>query len=82
MWTWINLFEIFFALPLCLAMVPIQGIPVSGISENIRSGFHCLLEGGTFDKNHCENSTNKKRPILSVFSSLVVLGVHFVFGFR
>ena len=58
MWTWINAFEILFALPLCLAMVPIQGIKVSGISANIRDGFSCLLEGDKFLHNECEDRKN------------------------
>jgi len=45
MWAWVNFFEILFALPLVLGIVPIQGLSFSEIPNNVADGYDCLLMG-------------------------------------
>jgi hypothetical protein len=58
MWTWINLFEIFFALPLVLVIIPIQGLSIHDIPSNVGDGYQCLLEAHPSLKgDECANGT-------------------------
>lgn len=43
MWTWVNVWEIVFALPLVLVILPIQGIPASMWGQNIANFFSCFF---------------------------------------
>jgi CRT-like, chloroquine-resistance transporter-like len=45
LWFWLNVFEFICVWPLVLAIVPIQGVPVAAIPENLRDGFLCLIWG-------------------------------------
>eukprot|EP01112_Ceratiomyxa_fruticulosa_P010799 TRINITY_DN2869_c0_g1_i1.p1 TRINITY_DN2869_c0_g1~~TRINITY_DN2869_c0_g1_i1.p1 ORF type:complete len:436 (+),score=81.08 TRINITY_DN2869_c0_g1_i1:109-1308(+) len=44
-WTCINIFETLAAVPLILAIVPMQGIPFSGMKDNVVDGFLCVFTG-------------------------------------
>lgn len=56
MWTWINFFEILFALPLVFAIIPIQGVSLSETPDNIKDGYKCLLMGiNSLPNDECHN---------------------------
>jgi len=46
---WINAFEFLFALPLVLAVIPVQGISIDNIPSNVENGYKCLLTGNNSD---------------------------------
>jgi len=45
MWMWINFFEILLIIPLVFAIIPIQGVSIGDIPQNIENGYKCLLRG-------------------------------------